>query len=127
MKISINQLQWHDAKIVSFALKSIKDSFDLLTLTLESEAFLNVFGKQEILLVISNCYKVRADLNLWITGKDSILKAEIKKKSSWIDEEKRRFVNGFGPPTIFHFEITTNTNSKIEALLTEEECIEVIN
>lgn len=75
---------------------STEDAFDCLTMKLESEVFLKDYGRQEILLIFKDCYKIRTELNLWIKGKDSISEVGIYSSSTWIEEEQRRFVNGFG-------------------------------
>ena len=62
-----------------------------------SEAFLEEFGSIEICVVINDCYKLLTNFNLWTEGADAIMSATIEDKSTWIDEEQRRFKNSFGP------------------------------
>lgn len=126
MRFRIEQVQWHDAQIGSFALVTVADSFDTVKLSLVADHFVDEFGKHELSLRIDGCYKIRMDMNLWITGPDSISRVSIHEKSKWIEEESARFVNGFGPKVVFHFELVTNTNSRIEALVTRKDCIEVL-
>lgn len=125
MKVLANQIEWHDARIIEMQLFSDEDTFNRFKIKLMSDVLLQDFGASEITVTISDCYKIRTDLNLWIEGVDSIMSASIQENSTWIDEEKNRLINGFGPKKLWHFLIITNSNSQIEALLTREDCFEV--
>jgi hypothetical protein len=125
MKTTITEIEWHDAIILEMNMQSSQDAFDRLSIRLQSEAFMKDFGKQEIHLVFKDCYKIRTELNLWMKGYDSILEVHILSSSPWIEEERNRFVNGFGPKELSHFIITLNSNSRIEFLLTHIDCIDL--
>jgi hypothetical protein len=125
MKKTIGEIEWHDASILEMNMQSSQDAFDCLSMRLQSEAFIEDFGQREILLVFYDCYKIRTELNLWMKGYDFISEANVNSSSQWIDEERKRFVSGFGPKELTHFMITLNSNSRIEFLLTHNDCIDV--
>ena len=125
MKKTIAEIEWHDASILEMDMQSSQDSFDRLSMRLQSEAFIEDFGQREVLLVFNDCYKIRTELNLWMKGYDSISEVSIHSSSQWIDEEQKRFVSGFGPKDLTHFMITLNSNSRIEFLFTHNDCIDV--
>ncbi|TGL54614.1 hypothetical protein EHQ61_01120 [Leptospira wolffii] len=125
MIIKVDQLQWHDAKIIGLSMESKKDSFDLITLNLQSFAFKEDFNRNEIAVQIRDCYKVKLNFNLWVVDRDTIVDTVLEKENPWIAEEKANFRNNFGPRELFYFQLWTVTDSKIEMLLTSENCLTV--
>jgi hypothetical protein len=125
MQRIITEIEWHDASILEVNMQSFQDAFDRLSMRLQSDAFMKDFGKQEIQLVFKDCYKIRTELNLWMKGHDSISEVNFLSSSPWIEEERNRFVNGFGPKALSHFIITLNSNSRIEFLLTHNDCVDL--
>lgn len=123
MIIKVDQLQWHDAKIIGLSMESKKDSFDLITLNLQSLAFKEDFNRKEIAVQIRDCYKIKLNFNLWVIDSDTIVDAILEKENPWIFEEKANFRNNFGPRELFYFQLCTVTDSKIEMLLTSENCL----
>ncbi|MBN1187009.1 MAG: hypothetical protein JXB49_32325 [Bacteroidales bacterium] len=123
MKINANEIEWHDATITEIVLSSVEDAYDRLKIHLESESFIESFGKERLTILIKDCYKIRTELNLWIKGMDTINSVTIDNESCWINEERK---SGLPKPAqLKHFRIITNSNSFIEALLTFDDCFEL--
>jgi len=116
---SIDNLNLHDSTILEICFQSKNDFNDYIKIIIESNNFIEEFKTKQIELIIDNCFKVKANMNMWITGKDTIRSFEIHKNSDWIIEEKEK--NKLTPKHIKHAVLELNTSgSLLNFLITKD-------
>ncbi|MHB8125650.1 MAG: hypothetical protein ACYDEJ_08440 [Desulfitobacteriaceae bacterium] len=121
--LNVEELSFHDVYIIGINFSTKKDHFEQISIFLESEDFVSDFGTDKVILEFSDCYRANLQLQMWISGKDSIREfrfldsssAELKK----INEMKEKGL--IKKDDIFkHCEIILNTSfGKIEILAKE--------
>lgn len=117
--ISLLDLDLHDAQILEIYFQSKVDFNDCIKIVLESENFKKVFNTRKIELQIEECYKAKINVNMWISGKDTVRDFEIYDSSDWIKEEREK--NNTIPKNIKHFVLELNTSgSVLDFLITKE-------
>jgi hypothetical protein len=115
----INDLNLHDAIILELSFQSNNDYNDCIKIFIKSINFIKVYKTEYIELTIEECFKVKANMNMWITGQDSIREFQVYKKSNWIDEELK--TNKLTPKCLNHAILELNTSaSKFEFLITKD-------
>ena len=118
--MNLEELNFHDVYIIGINISTKKDHFEQLSIFLESEDFVADFGTDKLILEFSDCYKANLQLQMWISGKDSI--RELKFVDSSSDELKK--INQMKEKGLIkkddifkHCEIILNTSSgRIEIL-----------
>jgi hypothetical protein len=114
--ISIDKLPLHDSYILGIDIKTNTDHFDTITITLESSAYIDLYQTKTIKLNFKDCFKAKLDLQMWISGKDSIRSLDV------LNEEKSIVLvnpvnKEFGPSAndLVHYHINLNiSNSNID-------------
>lgn len=122
----INDLEvisFHDVYILGISIYTEKDHFDNINLFLESDNFIDKYETDKVTIEFKECFKAKLLLQMWICGKDSINKMEIKEVAT---NNCREFFQmkekGFFKENINfnQCEITLNTSSsKIEIFAKE--------
>lgn len=127
MKDILNTYSFHDAFMVSFECKTTKDYFDYCTVILESEGFDEIFGGQIIRVVFIGTYKILSNIQMWISGKDSIREFYVVKESNELREIDNLKNKGFLPKAEFtHFKMTLNTSGSEIEIIAQNFVIELI-
>jgi hypothetical protein len=80
------EVQFHDAYIISFEVNTKTDHFDEVVFHLESENFINHFGTSNINLIFNDCYRIVANMQMWISGKDTIREIGILNSSELLND-----------------------------------------
>jgi hypothetical protein len=118
--IKINEIEWHDAIINEIKIESQNDAYDSIKLFISSKAFLKEYNKESISIILEEVFKAKLEFNMWMSGKDVINMVSITEESEWISQVKEKLNNNFGPVNMKHFTINTNTNSRLEFLITKD-------
>jgi|GEM_PF-2619799 len=118
---NVEKFSFHDAYINGINIITIKDHFEKVNIFLESNEFMNCFGTSKVSLVFEDCYKADLQLQMWISGKDTIRELRLVDDSS--SQEIKKIIElkekGFikKDDIFIHCEIILNTSgSKIVIL-----------
>ena len=105
----------------SITYNSIKDFNDKIEIQLISEDYVKEYNSNSIVLIIEECFMSKLNINMWISGQDSIKDYILLENSKWINSAKKVIKNGFGPNKLAHLIINLNTSGSIlEFLITKE-------
>jgi len=119
-KITIKEIEWHDAQINDIRIESNKDAYDSIRITISSENFVDEYNTNTLIIILQEVFKAKFKMNMWITGNDVINTVSVKNDSEWIRQIRKGKKENFGPKNITHFSIKTNTNSCLEFLITKD-------
>lgn len=110
--MNLYDISLHDAYIVGLEVKTLRDHFECIILSVESEEFKKEFGKENIKIIFEDCYKANFALQMWISGKDTIKDYRYNSNSEWIRNVELLHDNGTIPSNIrfnhFSFELNTS-------------------
>jgi hypothetical protein len=116
--INLAEICFHDAYIYGISVVTGKDHFDKISISLDSNTFISDFGTSKVSLQFTECFRAELQLQMWISGKDSIRELDIIDSDSSAEIRKINDLKEKGyikKDDVFeHCEITLNTSgSKI--------------
>jgi histone deacetylase complex regulatory component SIN3 len=128
LKKNIDSINFHDSYITGLEFKTLNDHFDYFIINLESDDFIETFESNKIRINFKDCFQVKINAQMWVTGRDSVRKIERQNNSQWINEVEELNTKGFGPRAseLNHFLIELNISSSVIEVLTKEIEIEAI-
>jgi histone deacetylase complex regulatory component SIN3 len=128
LKENIDSINFHDSFITGLELKTLNDHFDYFIINLESDDFIETFESNKIKINFKDCFQVKINAQMWITGRDSVRKIERQNNSQWINEVEALNAKGFGPTAseLSHFHIELNISGSVIEVLAKNIFIEAI-
>lgn len=119
MKFLNNNLELHDSYFIEMKFESIKDFNDRISIILESDNFMNTYETRRIMLVLEDCFKIVLNLNMWVSGKDTVKDYNISNSSDWLNTELENCK--IKPKETQHFKLELNTSGSIFNFLISKE------
>jgi len=122
--ISVEEIEWHDAELNEIKIESLKDAYDSIKIILSSNNFIEGYNSKKITIILQEVFKAKFEVNMWITGNDVISNVSVKNDSEWLRQVSENKKGNFGPKTMKHLIIRTNTDSCFEFLITKDLILE---
>ena len=106
--MNIEKINFHDAIIENIILSSDNDFIDKIEIIVKT-------SNERISLLFSDCFSVKCDFNLWISGMDSIRECYYELSDEYINTLAELRKKGFMPfeNQFKFFKIVTNTSNSI--------------
>lgn len=116
-----DEVQFHDAYITGFEANTVNDHFDVITVYLESDNFVSYYGKDKIKIVFKDCYQAIINIQMWITGKDTIREIRIENTSELLNRLISRQNKGLlvKAHEFKHFHIELNSSASIFEIISK--------
>ena len=117
--INLKDVYLHDAYISGLEIKTVNDHFDYIAINLESSEFKDEYGTDKIKVVFEGCYKAKLNLQMWISGTDSIRNCYYKEESDWLKDVQTLHYRGLLPKSkeFKHIIFELNTSGSVIEIL----------